>query len=142
MSGKASRENGRKGGRPKGSKSQTTKDKEAAREFVRQYLTEKLTPVADALLSRAQGVRYFVTRNKKTGKYELVTNPDQVVAALNGDDENTGEFYTDKPDVSAIREILDRTLDKAKEQEQEVKLTGEVALVERLVRARQRISAN
>lgn len=71
--------------------------------------------VAEALISRCKGVRYFVTRNK-TGKYEIVTNPEAVVAALNQEDEYTGEFYTEKPETAAIKEFFDRTVDKATEQ--------------------------
>ena len=115
-------------GRPKGVKDPQTLAKEDAREAVRKKLTKELMTVADALLSRARGTRYFVTRNKKTGKYELVTNPKQVIQALNEEDENTGEFYTDKPDTQAIREILDRTIDKPKEQAQEVELDAKLEI--------------
>lgn len=111
-----------KRGPKKGAKYRPTLQKAEARELLRTLLTAKLEPVADALISRCIGVRYFVTRNKKTGKYELVTNPDQVVAALNGEDEQTGEFYTDKPDTAAIRELFDRTLDRAP---QPVKVGGD-----------------
>lgn len=109
-------------GPKKGSKFRRTLEKAAAKEMLRKLLTAKLEPVADALVSRAVGVRYFVTRNKKTGKYELVTNPEQVVAALNSEDDQTGEFYTDKPDTAAIRELFDRTLDRAP---QPVKIGGD-----------------
>lgn len=138
MAGKASQENGKKGGRPKGRKNDSTLSKEAARERLREMLTRKLEPVAEALVSRACGVRYFVTRNAKTGKYEMVTNPDQVIAALNGEDEMTGEFYTDKPETAAIKELLDRTVDKAKEQEQDINLKGDADLIAALMRGRQR----
>lgn len=104
-------------GAPKGCKHQKPREKAEVREVIRQRLTAHADVFVDALVSRAKGVRYFVTRNKKTGKYEIVTNPEQVVSALNGEDENTGEFYTDKPDVSAIREALDRMIDRPKEQE-------------------------
>lgn len=113
-------------GRKKGGLNKATMAKAEAREYLRQRLTQEVDVFADALMSRARGVRYFVTRNKKTGKYELVTNPDQVIAALNGEDENTGEFYTDKPDVQAIREGLDRIADKPTEQV-EAKVTTQVA---------------
>lgn len=126
------------GGKPKGYKAPSTLAKEAAREHLRIRLTGEIDTFVDALVSRAIGVRYFVTRNKKTGKYELVTNPKQVIAALNGEDENIGEFYTDKPDIAAIKEALDRMVDKAKEQEQEVKLTGDAELIESLIAGRQR----
>lgn len=128
-------------GRPKGSKDPHTLDKAEAREALRKLLTAQMVPVAEALVSRAKGVRYFVTRNKKTGKYELVTNPDQVIGALNGEDENVGEFYTDKPETAAIKEIFDRTVDKAKEQEAEIKLTGETDLIAKLLAGRKRAAA-
>lgn len=131
------RENGKKGGRPKGSKSKSTLAKEEAREYYRAKLMAEIDEIADAHISRCKGVRYFVTRNK-TGKYELVTSADQVIAALNGEDDNIGEFYTDKPDMQAIREALDRTLDRSKEQEQEIKLTGEAELIATLALGRQR----
>lgn len=122
----ASRENGKKGGRPKGSKSSGTLAKEAAREYYRQRLNAEIDAIADAHISRCKGVRYFVTRNK-TGKYEIVTDPDKVASALNAEDDMTGEFYTEKPDIAAIREALDRTMDRSKEQEQDV--NANVALV-------------
>ena len=125
-------------GAKKGSKHAATLSKELARERLREMLTEHMEPVAASLVSRCKGVRYFVTRNKKTGKYELVTNPEQVVAALNAEDENCGEFYTDKPDTTAIKEFFDRTVDKAKEQEQEIKLTGEADLIAKLLAGRKR----
>lgn len=118
-------------GRPKGSKEPQTLAKEMAREALRQLLTKEMEGVAQALVSRCKGVRYFVTRNK-TGKYEIVTNPEAVVKALNAEDEYTGEFYTDKPETAAIKEFFDRTVDKAKEQEQEIKVTGDGELLGRL----------
>lgn len=120
---------GRKtGGRRKGAKNKKTLAEEAAREAIRAELTDRYRDFIDGLCSRAKGVRYFVTRNKKTGKYELVTNPDQVIAALNGDDENSGEFYTEKPDVQAIREGFDRMIGRPKEQPREVDVKGKLTL--------------
>ena len=124
-------------GRPKGSKEAPTLAKEAAREILRLKLTAELQPIADALVSRCKGVRYFVTRNKKTGKFELVTNPDRVIAALNRDDDESGEFYTDKPDITAIKEAFDRMVDKSKEQIQEIALSGE-PLIAALLAGRER----
>lgn len=111
-----------KRGPQKGAKYKPSLEKAAAKELLRKLLTAKLAPVADALISRAVGVRYFVTRNAKTGKYELVTNPDHVIRALNHEGDETGEFYTDKPDTNAIRELFDRTCDRAP---QPVKVGGD-----------------
>lgn len=125
-------------GRPKGTKEPQTLEKEQAREALRVLLTSHMQPVAEALISRCKGVRYFVTRNKKTGKYELVTNPEQVIAALNSEDEESGEFYTDKPETTAIKEFFDRTVDKAKEQVQELKHSVDAELLALLHEGRQR----
>lgn len=111
-----------KRGPKKGVKYAKTLEKAEAKERLRQLLTAKLEPVANALVSRACGVRYFVTRNKKTGKFEMVTNPDKVIDALNQEDEESGEFYTAIPDTAAIRELFDRTLDRAP---QPVKVGGD-----------------
>lgn len=127
-------------GRPKGTKDPQTLSKEADREALRLHLREMMRPVAEALVSRARGVRYFVTRNRKTGKYELVTNAEQVIAALNHEDENTGEFYTDKPDTAAIKEFFDRSIDRSKDQPHDVQVTGTLDIVsvlrQRYARAR------
>lgn len=116
-------------GPKKGTKYAPTLAKEAAREHLRALLTAQLEPVAKALVSRATGVRYFVARNSKTGKFEIVTDPEKVLAALNAEDDMTGEFYTEKPDTAAIKELFDRTCDKSKEQEQEVEHKGAIKLI-------------
>src|SRR4051812_2142322 len=113
-------------GRKKGHKEQRTLAKDLAREALRVKLTREMDAVADALLSRARGVRYFVTRNKKTGKFELVTDAERIVDALNSEDDESGEFYTDKPDTAAIKEIFDRMVDKSKEPEQDVNHKGTI----------------
>lgn len=126
-------------GPKKGTKYAPTIAKEAAREHLRGILTAQLEPVAKALVSRATGVRYFVARNSKTGKFEIVTDPQKVLAALNAEDDMTGEFYTEKPDTAAIKELFDRTCDKSKEQEQEITVSGSINVVEIL---RQRSARN
>lgn len=115
------------GGKPKGYKAPSTLAKEAAKERLRQRLTAHVDDFVDALVSRSKGVRYFVTRNK-TGKYEIVTDPDKVVSALNAEDDMTGEFYTDKPDVAAIREAFERMVGQSDKPTEEVKHTGGIVI--------------
>lgn len=117
----------RRGGRAKGTPNKSTLAKEAAKEHLRQCLTAEIQPIAEALVSRCKGVRYFVTRNK-TGKYEIVTDPEKVVAALNQEDAMQGEFYTDKPDVAAIREAFERMVGQADKPEEQVKHSGELVI--------------
>jgi hypothetical protein len=125
-------------GRKLGSHLPKTLEKLEAREALRRHLTAKMLTVAEALVGRAVGIRYFVTRNKTTGKFELVTNPEQVVKALNREDDESGEFYTDKPETAAIKEFFDRTVDKSQEPPQQLDITGEISLVDTLKAARAR----
>lgn len=114
-------------GRPKGSKEPQTLAKEMAREALRERLTREMHGVADALVSRCKGVRHFVTRNK-TGKYEIVTDPRKVLAALNQEDGMAGEFYTEKPDTPAIKEFFDRIVDQAAKPAEQVNTSGTITL--------------
>lgn len=119
----ATKDGKKTGGKQKGYKSPSTLAKEAAKEHLRLRLTAHVDAFVDALLSKSKGVRYFVTRNK-TGKYEIVTDPEKVVAALNGEDDMTGEFYVDKPDVSAIKEAFERMVGQSDKPAEEVKHSG------------------
>lgn len=123
-------------GKQKGYKAPSTLAKEAARELLRIKLTQEIDALVSGLVSRAKGVRYFVTRTDK-GKYEIVTDPNQVIKALNREDGYIGEFYTDKPDVPAIKEAFDRMVDKSKEQIQEIALSGD-AHISALLAGRER----
>jgi len=140
--GAHSRENGKKGGRPKGSKTKTTLDKEAAREYVRQRVTTELGPLIDAQLQNAKGLAHFFLRDEKTRQFVRITDPKQIEIALNmGEGGEEGKYYwihTKDPSIQAFTDLLNRALDKPKEQEQAIHVTGEVELVERLARARQR----
>ena len=114
-------------GKPKGFKTAATLVKEAAKEHLRRRLTAHVDDFVDALLSRSKGVRYFVTRNK-TGKYEIVTDPEKVVAALNQEDNMQGEFYTDKPDVAAIKEAFERMVGQSDKPAEEHKHSGGILI--------------
>ena len=139
MGGQASRENGKKGGRPK---HRATLDKEAAREVVRQRVWQELTPLLDAQLANAKGLAHFFLRDEKTGQFVRVTDPKQIEIALNmGQGGEEGRYYrihTKDPSVQAFTDLMNRALDKPKEQEIEVNVRGELELVERLAKARTR----
>ena len=116
-------------GRPKGSKSKTTLDKEAAREVVRQRVTERLESLLAAQFANAEGIKYLVGRQKNSGKFVRL-NQAQVEAALSGED---GEYvqlevWEKDPSVQAFTDLLNRALDKPKEQEQEHKVDGTLTI--------------
>lgn len=120
-------------GRPKGSLEASTLGKIEAREYVRQRVTASLEPLIAAQIANANGLKYLVTRDKKTGKFI------RVGPAMAGRvNEDTIEVWEKDPSVQAFTDLLNRALDKPKEQEQEIKLTGDADLISRLIAGRQR----
>ena len=103
MAGSASRENGRKGGRPK---QQATLDKLAAREFVRQRVTAALGPLIDAQVANASGLKYLVVREKGSGKFVRVT--EAMARAKQGSQEETIEVWEKDPSIAAFTDLLNR----------------------------------
>lgn len=126
------------GGRPKGRKNTATLTKEMAREVLRQRVIAQLGPMTDAQIANAQGLKYLVTRDKKTGKFIRVT--EAMAKQKSGDPENEEiiEVWEKDPSVQAFTDLLNRTLDKPKEQEFEVKLTADDDLLAALAAGRDR----
>ena len=123
MPGETSRANGRKGGRHK---SPLTLDKLAAREFVRQRVTAALAPLIDSQVANAQGLKYLVTRDPKTGKFTRVT-PAMALAAT--DEEATRiEVWEKDPSVQAFQELMNRALDYPAKPAEQVDLKAEVII--------------
>ena len=104
-------------GRKKGYKAPATLDKLAARELTRQRVTEALVPMLEAQIANASGLKYLVTREKKTGKFIRVT--EAMAKAKQGDDEEIIEVWEKDPSVQAFTDLLNRALDKPSEQEQQ-----------------------
>lgn len=107
-------------GRPVGAKGKRTLEKEAARELVRAFVTDRLQPMLEAQFAQACGLRYLVTREKKTGKFVRVT--EAMARAKQGDTEEIIEVWEKDPSVQAFTDLLNRALDKPAEQ---VKHTGD-----------------
>ena len=111
-------------GMPKGTVTQKTLDKEAARAALREVVLEQLRPLVKAQLDNAMGVSHFLLRDPKSGKFERITDPDQIQAALNADGAQEGStyyIYTKDPSVQAFTDLMNRTLDKPAEH---VEMTG------------------
>lgn len=125
----------RKGaGLPKGYKFKKTLEKDAAREFTRTLITARLLPLIEAQLSHAEGLKYLVTRDKNTGKFIRV-GPAMAKSA----NEETIEVWEKDPSTQAFIELLNRALDKAKEQALDVNVNVNVEVARRLSAARNRI---
>lgn len=110
-------------GKPKGYKHQGTLDKLAARELVRQRVTASLEPMIRAQIANAVGIGHVYTRDK-SGKFTKIEDPDEMDRLLQEGTE--GEHYwlfTKDPSVQAFADLLNRALDKPKEQAIEVAIT-------------------
>lgn len=131
--------NGRKGGRPKGAKSKSTIDKEAAREALRQIVLRDMDELVRAQIHSATGISHFMLRDKTTGQWRRLTNWREIEAALNDTTASAGStywIYTKDPSTQAFTDLMNRALDKPKEQEQEIKLSGDDALITALMNGR------
>lgn len=128
MAGKASIQNGKKGGRPTGRKNNATIEKEAARKAYEQMVLKNLQPIFRKQLWLAMGKTY-VYRIDRHGKgstlrieHVLLEHPREIADALdilanhdpNGDEEGNGFYYivTKDPENRAIDSMLDRSIGK------------------------------
>jgi hypothetical protein len=102
-------------------------EKEAARELVRRLVTAQLGPMVRAQIANCRGLKYLVTRDKKTGKFIRVT--EAMARAKQGSDEETIEVWEKDPNVYAFTDLMNRALDKPKEQPQEHQVTGALDIV-------------
>lgn len=146
MAGETSRENGKKGGRPFGSKNKTTLEKQAALERFQERVRSVVDPLFDYQLTLARGQTFLYRIDKEEigkGKYRklkpvLVTNQQEIENYLEGlveegdmeDDTDPAAAYyfltTKEPSNFAIDSLLDRTFGKAAYAEPiETKLTIE-----------------
>jgi hypothetical protein len=143
MAGDASRENGKLGGRPKGSLEQATLDKRANAALVRQIVQKRLEPLVNAQIDNALGVSYLVLRDA-SGAYVRATDEAQVDAALerlNSGDESAVRFYTKEPHAGAASMLLAYAADKPVEPVEHSGPGGDAIPIEaRLIAARKRIA--
>ena len=83
-----------------------------------------------AQIENAKGLNFLVVRDKRNGKFlRRVTEDGEI--ALNSETEIV-EIWAKDPSVQAFTDLMNRALDKPKEQEQEFKLTGDAELFKRL----------
>lgn len=131
------------GGKPKGYKAPITIEKEEQRRIAAQLIAKRLEPIIEAQCDNAIGIKHFLKRDPKTGKFERLTDPAQIAAAMNEEGAEEGSsywIYSKDPNPQSGKEMLDRLLDRSKEQEQELKITGEADLIAALYTGRTRAS--
>lgn len=110
-------------GPAKGTKYAPTLSKEAAREALRQIVLREMEGLTAAQIAHAKGLSYLVGRDK-TGKFKKLTS-EEADKALAGESEyTTVEVWEKDPSVQAFTDLMNRALDKPKEQEQDVNIQG------------------
>lgn len=110
-------------GKPKGYKAPATITKEAAREALRQIVLREMEGLTAAQIAHAKGLKYLVGRDKH-GKFKKLTS-EEADKALAGESEYTlVEVWEKDPSVQAFTDLMNRALDKPKEQEQDVNIQG------------------
>lgn len=120
----------------KGYKQPATLDKIAAREYVRQRVTAALQPIIDAQIMAARGVGHVFTRDKH-GKFTRIEDADEMTQLVTqGVEGETFFLFTQNPNTQAAKDLLDRTLDKAKEQALEVEIKDASTMSDDALKAR------
>lgn len=131
-------------GPKKGSKHKATLDKEAAREALRVIVTREMEELVGAQIAAAKGISYLVARDKSSGKF-IRLSEEAMTQLLEGDDDEkleAVEVWQKDPSVQAFTDLMNRALDKPKEQKQELEVTGELTIIPaRLAEARKRLAA-
>ncbi len=122
-------------GAKKGAHNCHTADKIALRQKARDILGPEMPSMIAAQVAHARGLSYLVYRDKESGRFERVKDIDTVDQAL-----NAIEVWEKDPSVQAFTDLMNRLLDKPAEQPQELKLSGELAVTERLTAARDRLA--
>ena len=106
-----------------------TREKAIAREALRAVIDKHMEAMTEAQIKHAIGIKYLVKRSKAGGKFEKVS-VDQLDAALAGQDDGSLilEVWDQIPSTPAYTDLMNRHLDKPKEQEQEHKIDGKLTI--------------
>lgn len=122
-------------GRPPGRRNNATLSKEQAREALRLIVLEDMREMTAAQIAQAKGIAFLVVREKSSGKFLRVGKGR---AERLKPEEEIIEIWEKDPSTAAYADLMNRAMDKPKEQEQEIKLTGEAELIGALMAGRKR----
>ena len=115
------------GGRPKGTtgiKQKQTISKELAREAVRTVILKHHERMLRSQIAHAIGIGHLYIRDKG-GKFTRIENEEQAHKLLTeGTEGDDYWIFMKDPSVQAFPDLMNRALDKPKEQEQEHKIDG------------------
>lgn len=112
-------------GPKKGTKYAKTLEREVYRQQLAKLVLEELRPMTEAQIAQAKGIKYLVTREKKSGKFIRVTEAMAKVHKGNADEEII-EVWEKDPSTFAYTDLMNRVMGKPIEQ-QEIQHSGEIA---------------
>ena len=92
------------------------------REALRERVVAELEPLVQAQIALALGVSFLVVRNTKTGKITRVTKAQAKGKLRKG--EEIIKVWEKDPSVQAFTDLMNRCIDKPREQKQEVEVSG------------------
>jgi hypothetical protein len=128
-------------GPKKGAKYAKTLTKEAARDALRQIVLAEMRDLVGAQLANAKGLSYLVGRDK-AGKFTRLTGKEAEKALAGSSDYVVIEVWEKDPSIAAFTDLMNRSLDKPREQEQVIEVRGTLEVVAaRLETARKRKAA-
>jgi hypothetical protein len=118
-----------------------TLSKEAGRDAVRTIVLRNMARMLRAQIANSIGIGHVYTRDKG-GKFTKIENEAHADRLLvEGEEGKDYWIFMKDPSVQAFTDLMNRALDKPKEQEQEIKITGELEIVQaRLMAARRRLA--
>src|SRR3990167_627638 len=115
-------------GPKKGAKYAPTLAKEAAREALRGVVMRHMDDMMRAQIAHAKGIGHLYTRDK-SGKFTKIENQAQIDRLITeGVEETDYWIFAKDPSVQAFTDLMNRALDKPKDQEQEVALKGGITI--------------
>ena len=112
-------------GRKPGGTNQATISKEQAREALRAIVLREMDTLVAAQVANAKGINYLVVRDKGSGKFVRVG---ELRAKGLKPDEETVEIWEKEPSTPAFTDLMNRALDKPKEQEQDFNVQGALVI--------------
>jgi hypothetical protein len=106
--------------------------KAVVREAVRVAIQPHVKALVEAQVAQAVGIKYLMARDAD-GKFKrVVSETPEDLDALIADGGTILEVWTKDPSTPAFTDLMNRAIDKPKEQEVEVKITGSDELLARL----------
>jgi len=84
---------------------------------LRELVSANWDAMIQAQIKNSMGIRYLVSRDKKTGKFTKLTE-EEAKTRLTSESEEVIEVWDERPNVQAFTDLANRHIDKAVEQVQ------------------------